>query len=251
MSSLAISVIVLVLLFGGALFGMLLRRILPEHHMTSDSKDVVKLGMGLVATMAALVLSLLISSAKSSYDAQSNELADVSAKIILLDRVLSYYGPETQQAREVLRISVAHALDRGWSQIHTAEDQGDTPDGVANPVYEKVEGLVPKDDKQRSTQSQALSILVGLAQTRWLMYEQRATSISFPLLIVLVLWLATLFVSFGIFAPRNATTLTSLFISALSVSAAILLIMELYSPYKGLIQVSRAPLRAALAHLGK
>jgi hypothetical protein len=251
MSNFAISSIVLLLLFGGALLGMFLRGVVPEHHMSADSKDVVKLGMGLVATMAALVLSLLISSAKGSYDAQSNELADVSAKIILLDRTLSYYGPETHQARELLRNSVARSLDRIWSKTPKLEDPLDTPDSAANPIYEMVQSLEPKDNKQRSNQAQALSILASLAQTRWLMYEQRTTSISVPLLVILVSWLGTLFVSFGLFAPRNGTTLTSLFISALSVSAAILLIMELYSPYKGLIQVSSTPLRIALAHLGQ
>jgi membrane-bound ClpP family serine protease len=83
------------------------------------------------------------------------------------------------------------------------------------------------------------------------MYEQGTTSISLPMLSVLVFWLTTLFISFGLFAPHNGTVIASLFISALSVSGAILLILELYTPYAGLIQVSSAPLRAALAHLGQ
>ena len=112
MSSIAISSIVFAFVFGGALLGMNLRAVLPEHHLNERSKDVVKLGMGLVATMCALVLSLLISSAKSSYDAQSSELTGVSSQLILLDRALARYGPEAKEARDQLRSSVASVLDR-------------------------------------------------------------------------------------------------------------------------------------------
>jgi hypothetical protein len=97
MSSMAISSIVFACVFGGAMLGMFIRAILPQHHLRSDSKDVVKLGMGIVATLSALVLGLLIASAKGSYDAQSAELTQMSAKIILLDRLLAHYGPETKK----------------------------------------------------------------------------------------------------------------------------------------------------------
>jgi hypothetical protein len=118
-------------------------------------------------------------------------------------------------------------------------------------VYEKIQGFAPKDDTQRSLQGQALSIAVDLGKTRWLMYEQAATSDSLPLLVVLVLWLTFIFVSFGLFAPFNGTIVTSLFVSALSVSGAIFLILEMYKPHSGMIQLSNAPLRAALVHLGQ
>ena len=83
MSSIAISSVVFVLVFGGALLGILLRAALPEHYLNADSKEVVKLGMALVSTMAALVLGLLIASAKSSLDAQNAGLMDSSAKVVL------------------------------------------------------------------------------------------------------------------------------------------------------------------------
>jgi membrane-bound ClpP family serine protease len=83
------------------------------------------------------------------------------------------------------------------------------------------------------------------------MAEQRVNSVSSPLLIVLLFWLTIIFTSFGLFAPRNATVVVSLLVSALSVSGAVFLILEMYSPYAGLIHVSSAPLRAALTHLSK
>jgi hypothetical protein len=251
MSSIAISLIVFVCVFGGAVLGMFLRSALPKHHMTAESSDVVKMGMGLVATLSALVLGLLVASAKSSYDAQSTELTQMSAKVVLLDRVLAHYGPETKEARELLQAAVARVLDQMWSKHRTSSSQLGPPSSGGEVIFDKIQSLSPRDEAQGSLKAQALSIATGIGQTRWLMYEQGVTSISMPLLVVLVFWLTTLFISFGLFAPRNGTVVASLLISALSVSGAILMILEMYTPYSGLVQVSSAPLRAALAHLGQ
>ena len=115
---------------------------------------------------------------------------------------------------------------------------------------ERIEEQTPLDDQHRSMKARALSILSGLQETRWLMFEQGSASISMPMLVILICWLTTLFVSFGLFAPRNATAVAALLVSAFSVSGAILLILELYSPYEGLIRLSSAPLRTALTQLG-
>ena len=112
MSSITISLIVFACVFGGAIFGILVRAALPEHHLSADSENIVKLGIGLVATMAALVLGLLLASAKNSYDTQSSELTEMSAKIIFLDRILAHYGPDTKEARELFRKTVSGTLDR-------------------------------------------------------------------------------------------------------------------------------------------
>ena len=250
MRSIAISLIVFACVFGGAATGMLLRAFLPKDHLDADSKEVVKVGMGLVATMAALVLGLLVASAKSSYDAQSTELTEMSSKVVVLDRILAHYGPETGEVREVLRGTVARVLDGMWSKDRSGLSRLE-PSTNGEVLYDKIQGLSPKDDKQRANQAQALGFAVGLGQTRWLMYEQKASSVSLPLLVILVLWLSVIFISFGLFAPPNATVVVSLLAAALSVSGAIFLIMEMYAPYAGLIQISSAPLRAALAHLGQ
>jgi len=247
MSSTIISLIVFACVFGGALLGIFLHAVLPQHHLSSESKDIVKLGMGLVGTMAALVLGLLVASAKGSYDTQSAELTQMSANIALLDRALALYGPETKEARALLRGAVARILDQMWSSASLS-----VPTAAGGEIlYEKIQGLSPKNDTQRSLQGQALSMAVDLGKTRWLMYEQATTSVSMPLVVVLVCWLTAIFISFGLFAPFNGTVVASLFVSALSVSGAIFLILEMYTPYAGVIQLSSAPLRAALAHLGQ
>jgi len=243
--------IVFACVFGGALLGILLHAVLPEQHLSAESKDIVKLGMGLVGTMAALVLGLLVASAKGYYDAQSAELTQMSTNVVLLDRLLAQYGPETKEARTLLRGAVDRMLDQIWSKGGARASGLQPPFAAAEPVYAKIQGLSPKDDAQRSLQSQALSIAMDLRKTRWLMYEQETRSVSLPLLVILVLWLTIIFISFGLFAPFNATVVSSLFASALSVSGAIFLILEMYRPYSGLIQISGAPLHAALAHLGQ
>jgi hypothetical protein len=251
MSPIAISFLTLAIVFGGALFGIFLRTSLPENHITSDSQDIVKLGMGLVGTMAALVLGLLIASAKSSFDMQSAELTEMSSKLVLLDRVLAHYGPAAQESRDLVRAAVVRTLDGMELQARTRDSHSDPMSAGSEALYDKVQALVPANDAQRTMQGQALGLVIALGQMRWLIYEQRASSVSMPLLVVLISWLTIIFVSFGLFAPFNATVLTSLFVSALSFSGAIFLILEMYTPYGGLIQISSAPLRAALAHLGR
>ena len=249
MGSIPVSMIVFVSVFGGSLLGVYLRSALPPQHLNNETKDIVRLGMGLVGTMAALVLGLLVASAKESYDAESNELTQVSANIILLDRVLAHYGPEAKGARDQLRGAVATVVERVWPKErgHSSELE---PAFATESLYEEIQRLSPKDDTQRAIRKKAMKIQSGIAQTRWLMYEQGAGSVPLPMLVVLIFWLTIIFISFGIYAPRNATVVVSMFVSALSVSCAIFLILEMYRPFEGVIRISGAPLYAALAHLG-
>jgi hypothetical protein len=251
MSSIAVSTIVFTCVFGGAVSGIFLRRALPPDHLSPDSKDVVRTSMGLVAIMAALVLGLLISSAKSFYDAQSSELMEMSTRIILLDRLLAHYGPETKEARDLLRSTVAGSIDKIWPQQRAHPSEPGAPAAGPDALIIKLQALSPKDDTQRSLQAQALSVVISLAQTRWLMYEQGADSLSKPMLMTLVFWLTAIFVSFGLFAPHNTTVIAALFLAALSVSGATFLIIEMYAPFGGLIEISSAALRATLTHLGQ
>jgi len=250
MSATVISCIVFACVFGGALLGMFLRASLPEHHLSTDSKDFVKLGTGLIATMAALVLGLLIASAKNSYDIQRNELTQVSASIIVLDRLMSNYGPETKEARDLLRRSVVHTLDEMWPEQRSQAAQLE-PGVSSDALHDKIYRLSPHNEDQRLLKSQALTITLNLRQTRWLEVEQRrGSSIPKAVLAVLIFWLAIIFVSFGLFAPPNSTVLAVLFVCVLSVSGAIFLILELDRPFEGLIRIPSAPLRDALLHLG-
>jgi hypothetical protein len=241
-------VIVLVCLFGGALLGTMLRARLPEHHLSADSKDVVKVGVGLIGTMSALVLGLMVGSAKSSFDAQKSGLTQMSAKIILLDRVLAQYGAEAKEVRELLRDAVTGMIAQIWPEDHSGAQLAPAPGEV---IYDKIQQLSPKNDGQRSLQDRALSMAVDLGQARWLLFQQSGSAISTPFLVVVVFWLTIIFASFGLFAPVNATALVTLLLCALSVAGAVFLILELDRPFDGVLQIPSTPLRSVLAQLGR
>jgi Protein of unknown function (DUF4239) len=250
-SPVAIGWVVFALVFGSALLAMFVHTMLPEHHLSSDSKDVVKLGVALIATMSALVLSLLVASAKSSFDTRSNQLVEASADIVLLDRSLARYGPETKEARSLLQRSVASTVERFWPAEGAKTIAIDPWSSPVEALYDKIGELSPQSDAQRALRSQALTLAVDAGRTRLLLFEHLGTSIPVPFLVVLVFWLCIIFASFGLFAPRNATVIGVLCVCALSVSGAIFLILELDRSFEGLLQVSGAPLRAALAQLGR
>jgi hypothetical protein len=258
MSSLAISGIIFACVFGGTLLGMVLQALLPEQHLSSDTKDVVKLGMGLIGTMTALLLGLMIASAKSSFDAQRAGVSQLAGNVIMIDRALAHYGPEAKEVREELRASLADMIQHTWpgenpspAQLNgQANSQGGT-EGKYEFLFEKIQALTPKTDAQRAYQAQAFSTIIDTAKLRWSLFSQKGSSIPLPFLVVMVAWLVLLFASFSLFAPRNPTVFVTLLICALAVSSAIFLILELDHPFSGMIQVSSAPVRAALEKLGQ
>jgi hypothetical protein len=234
--------------FGCGLLGMVLYRKLPDHHLDAGSKDVVKLVMGLIASMAALVLSLLIASASSSYQAQRTEVQSLSANVILLDRLLSFYGPEAKETRDLLHQGIGIIHDRIWSSDGERGADLD-PTGTqsqADAFVVSLERLLPKSDSQSILKSQAMQIVQSLGQTRLLMFEQSSSTISWPFLTVLVFWICMLFLGFGLFARFNLTVTVALFIGAISVGGAVLLILELSEPYGGFMRIADTPLRSAL-----
>jgi hypothetical protein len=245
-----ISWIVFAWVFAGTLLGIVLRRILPKHHLSEDSKDVVRLGMGLIATMTALVLAPLIASDKSSHDTQSTEVTEMSADFILLDRTLARYGPETKDMRSL--IPAATTLDQTWRGDGYRSENLDRALGVGAETFnEKMRDREPGDDFQRAIYAQTLQIGMELGHKRSLLLEETRGSIPAPFLIVLVLWLALIFASFGLFAPTNSTVIGVLLAWPRSVASAIFLILELDRPFQGLLQISSTPLRDALMHLGE
>ena len=238
-------------LFGAGLLGVRVRAALPEDHLSAETKDAVKVGMGLVATMAALVLGLLVASTKGSYDAQKNEVIQMAAKTVFLDRVLANYGSESAESRDLLLRSVGSAINHMWPDKKSSQSaQLDPSASSGEAFFNSIQKLSPQNDVQRSLKSQAAQIAADLGQMRWLLFEQTETSISVAMLIVLISWLAIIFVSAGLFAPPNATVVIALMMAALSVAGAIFLILELDMPFDGVIQISQKPMYNALIHLG-
>jgi hypothetical protein len=254
LSSWLLTAIVFICLSAGASLGMCLRVRLPARHLDDPTKDVVRVAMGLLATMAALVLGLLVASAKSSYDARISEFNQVSANLVLLDATLAQYGPESKEARDLLRRAATLVLERAWPENAAQSSSVAAADTTVHSraMYTKIQELAPQTDMQRRLQVQALQISATLGTMRWLLAaQQEGSTIPMPFMLVLVFWLSVLFTSFGLFAPRNATVVATIALCALSISGAILLILELARPFEGILQISSAPLRAAIAQLGQ
>lgn len=252
MSAFAIGGIVFGCVFGGALIGMSLRAVVPENHINADSKDVIKVSMAMVATLAALVIGLLIASAKSSFDSKDSEMTLMTAHAILLDRTMAEYGTETRDIRDLFRGMVAHRIHQIWPNEGAEVDTQAIGKGFAmETVQRKILDLSPQNDAQRWLKSTALQLTNDIAQARWLVYQQTGSAIQWPFLAILIFWLAIIFASFGLFAPRNASVMTAIVVCSLSVAGAIFLIVEMDQPYDGLVKISSAPARAALNQLGR
>jgi hypothetical protein len=251
MSSLAISAGAFALVFGGALFGAFLGARLPKHHLSDENKEVVRLAMALVGTLTGMALGLLIGSAKTYYDTQSSELTQVSANVALLGRLLKHYGPEANGVHESLRSAVERVLAENWPKERTGGGKLSPNAGHLEEVYEQLRALAPKDEEHRMMQSEAIGLLRNLSQLRWLIITQTGTTILQPLLSVMVFWMTGIFVSWGLFSRVNALSVITFLVAALCVSAAIFLILELYTPYNGFLRISSTPLRIAYDSLAR
>jgi hypothetical protein len=253
MSSFEISLFVFLCLVAGFLLGMWLQFRLPDHHLSKESQDTVKLGAGMVATMSALILGLLVSSAKSSFDAVNVAIAQNGARIIQLDHLLAAYGPETRAVRDQLKKSVAERVQKIWGK-------STTPGGSGLRAVEKstamldlqtsLRALTPQNDLQKSVLNQSVQICNEIWQNRLLILEEQQEPVPQVFLVLLVFWLTLLFMSFGLFAPRNVTVCAVQLVCAFSVSSAVFLILEMSHPLDGIIKVSSAPLLKALELIG-
>jgi hypothetical protein len=251
MNALLISFLVFALIFGGALVGVVVRPLLSEEHLHPDSKDVVKMAGGLIGTLTALVLGLLIASAKSSFDQKTNQVRQMTATIILLDDLLAQYGSDAAPVRNLLRQSIQPLANRIWHEEETPTGKlAHFKSTAESSAFEKeLERLSPNNDAQRSLQSRAIQTFTEGAQIRLQLFTQTGGSIPTPFLIILVFWLSAIFVSFTLFAQTNLVVMASLFVCALSFACAIFLVLELDNPFTGLMGISSATLRGALLSL--
>lgn len=244
MSSMALSVLTL----GCILAGILLGSLLPGHKLNSDTKEAIRLGTGLIGTIAALVLGLLIASAKSSFDTQTGQIRQITANILLLDLFLSEYGPETANARGALRKQTSALVDHIWNQDRNAHATFEvSPAGLA--LYEQTQALKPVTDAQRNLQARAIQLIADTAQTRLLLFTQGQNPIPLPFLAILAFWLTIIFASFSMFAQPSPIMIGTLAVFALSATGAIYLILELGQPFSGLLMIPSYPLAHALPPL--
>ena len=254
MSPISIGLIAFFCTFGGALAGMRLRSTLPDEHLEDRSKATINASIGLVATMTALVLGLVTASAKSSYDSVDSGVKHTASQIVIFDRTLARLGPETRDTRARLKELVAARVDAIWPE--------DSPRAPGNPIVANdpalpervahdIRTLAVTNDVQRALQARAVDLVEQILDTRWIVLTSTNTPVPTAFIVIMLFWLAVTFASFGLFAPRNRIVIAALFVSAMSVSCAILLVLELGSPFDGIVKVSGEPLRHALSLMNR
>ena len=221
MNALSLSLLIFVLILGGIFLGALLRKMLPENHLSKEAQDVVRLGVGLVATMAALVLGLLIASAKTPFDTQTSQVKQITANIILLDTLLAQYGPEALPIRVQIRSGIGAFADKIWSEKQHRTNAPFEANAATEQIYIAIQALPPKSDLQKPLQARAAQVSNDLVQTRMLLFVGSGDLIPTPFLAILVFWLVIIFGSFSLFSNLNATVIAFLSLFALSASCAI------------------------------
>ena len=250
-SYLYISLAAFAAMFGGSLIGIFIARSLPEHHLSDGSATAVKLSAGIVVSLTSLVLALMLSSANSSFSANTGIVKKLSSDLINLDHVLRIYGPEANGARAALRAYAAKKHEELFPASAPSTANRETAD-LLDVLLEANLALASADRRHPALQSQALAITANIYAERWLLWENPGTTVPVEFLFVLIFWLSLIFISFGLFAPVNATVITSFFVSAFAVTGAVLMLLELGDPmHHGLLHVSSEPLRRALIEIGR
>lgn len=252
MSFLPIGAVIVLLLFGSAMLGMLIARFLPPHHLDAETKNVVSVSMAVVGTLSALVLGLLISGANASFTAKTQEVARISAELIRLDRLLRHYGPEAGDARVLLRRYAEAKLEDLFPRSGRPGDvENDATIGLLEDLEGRILTLAQGDDGHRWLRAQALQATDSLAASRWRLVQESASTTPFALVVLVLFWFVIIFISFGLFAPRNATAIVAILLCSVGVGGAIRMTAELQKPFQGLIRISSAPLSHALQSIGR
>jgi len=252
MSATIIAILILAGSCGGLLLTVFLRHHLPPHHEEGATRELLKIATGMLATLVALILGLLVSSAKNTFDTATAEITQSGAQIITLNRTLASYGPDAQPVRVLLQRNLAASIERVWPGRQALVPAIASVNASAtNELAEAIRRLAPQNDAQKHLQAKAEAQLASLAEGTWLIFEQMQNPLPPVFLIVLGFWLIQLFIGLGLIAPRNSTSVIAMLTCALSMSAAVFLVLEMNHPLDGLIKVSSAPLEAALAVISK
>jgi hypothetical protein len=251
MNTITVSILVAACIFAGGVAGLHLHRILPRHHLTKDTQDVIRLGIGMLSVLASLVLGLLIATAKTSYDATDHAIRTYAAELALLNETLRDYGGNASVPRDLLRSYTERLLRDGWPKEseRPAVLQDDEAQRLLERVRETIRALKPVDAGQKALQEQAIDINLNLLRQRWLLIEQQGPSVQRVVLVILVSWVTVIFASFGMNAPRNGTVMVAFLVCSLAIGGAIFLILEMDRPLDGVMQISSWPMQNALAQM--
>jgi hypothetical protein len=227
---------------------MLLHRHLPSAQLGAGTKEVIRLGAGFLATLSAVLISLMIASAKNSYDTQAAHFRMLAAYLVETDQLLVQYGPESTQIRILMRQAVPAAVDRIWREKRSAnQDSAFTAASLAEQINSAISALSPANDAQRALKRRIEEASDQIAKTRLLMFADGDIAILTPFLLILIVWLAVVFASYSLFVEPGPVVIAALLVAALSISSALFLVADLSQPFAGLMQIPKEQLRNILA----
>jgi hypothetical protein len=243
----------MLLLFASALLGMLVARFLPAAHLSAETRNVVSVSTAVVGTLSALVVGLLLSSASASFTTKANEVTQLSADLIRLDRLLRRYAPETQGIRlELRRYTEATLLELfPPNRAQPAALESDATTTMLEAVETDILALAPTTDAQRWLKEQALDLTSTMAGVRWQLVQDDANRTPTELVVLVLFWFVIIFASFGLFAPRNVTAVVAIMLCAVGVGSAIRMETEFQSPFHGVVRVPSDPLVHARDVIGR
>ena len=240
------SLIAFICMFGGALGAMFVARRLPEHHVSKETQDTVKLGVGMIAAMASLILGLMTASVKGGFDTTDKDVHTYALNILTVDSYMRHYGPEACGARDLLRRYTEGVIEEAWS----GGDDSGTPNLKTGKILLDLDGAVrswtPQSEDQRAIRASVAERLQTLLASRWTISQEAVTNIPGVFVLVLLIWLTLIFISFGLFAPSNIVVVGALLLCSLSISCALFIIMEMSGPFEGIILVQPKPLMRVL-----
>lgn len=250
MPTYAVAAVVFASLAAAIALGTTMSRRVAEHHLSSESRDSVKLVLGLMATLGALQLGLLVNSANQSFGAERQQVNALAAKITVLNRVLMVYGADAAGARGELRAMVESAVAQAWPS-HGVRGNLDADPLRGEAMLRSIRTLEPKDAEQSDLKAKATGVAFELIEARAMLVAMAATGVSVPLVSLIVAWLVVILFGFTLLAPRNSFVVTALVVSAVAITGAVVLLVGLYRPFEGLMQISSDPLLNALGQPGK
>ena len=244
-----IAVAVFLCLTAAPLASMAVYGRLPAHHRDDDTNAVVRLAANLFVVMTSLVLGLMINSAKNTFESIDRNVHTYATELILLDRSLRQYGPETAEVRQPL-VAYVQRQTNNWTEANeTPLVANRLSERLLTEISTRLTALQPADAAHGSLLEDARQHLQKVVELRWALIEQSEGTIPRPLIVMLVAWLVLIFASFGFRAPRNAITIETFVVSAALIAGALYLILDMDVPFSGPIQISPAPLERALAEL--
>jgi hypothetical protein len=238
-------------LFGGGILGLLAGKLMPEKYHDDSTRAIVQTATGMVSLLAALVLGLLVATAKNKFDTSNKQTEEYAASLMLLDRELVNFGPGANETKSLLRKYTAAKIAETWRQTENPKPKLGSPPAwqLLESLQLSIRDLKPEFEAQRSALANASSIAAELNKTTWLERAEEMDHVQHPFILILLAWFAILFFSIGLFAPRNGLVIAALVVGALSIAGAVVLIADLDSPFEGILVVSAEPMQEALARI--